>query len=245
MKNPREFLIDSRQIWTAQEWDLIRMKWFKLEEAIDAQLEEYYKPKITNYEVLECLVDVINQACQAKVEDDKYYLDTMALSAYEDALYLLEKMGIVKEVKGRQYLMLWEELEKYKTATPLEPIDEALEKILPKKKKCLSPNYLPPDYPGMGSEPCGECKNCLEAKTILDCKYAIISHFGVSNKLEMLDRIEGYAFSTNMVIDGEETIVFTKNLPKGDWASTTQTKISNATLILNNGSPARGNNKEE
>ena len=26
------FLSDNRNIWTSKEWDLIRMKWFKLEE---------------------------------------------------------------------------------------------------------------------------------------------------------------------------------------------------------------------
>ena len=31
-KRLASFLIDNRQIWNSKEWDLIRMKWFELEE---------------------------------------------------------------------------------------------------------------------------------------------------------------------------------------------------------------------
>lgn len=39
----RDFLIENRKIWTDEEWKLIRMKWFQLEEKADEKIEENNK----------------------------------------------------------------------------------------------------------------------------------------------------------------------------------------------------------
>jgi len=58
-------------------------------------------------EVLEALINTVNQACQVKVEDGKWIMDHMALSTYEDALFLLERMGYAREIGHRQYELFW------------------------------------------------------------------------------------------------------------------------------------------
>lgn len=76
--------------------------------------EELKRVRQTQFEILECLVDVINQACQCKVENDKFYIDHMCLSSYEGAFELLERFGIVKKSMGRRFWLDWEALEKQK-----------------------------------------------------------------------------------------------------------------------------------
>lgn len=76
--------------------------------------EEIKKIQETRYEILECLVCVINQSCQIKIENDKFYIDHQCISAYEDAFCLLEKFGILKKSLGRKYWIDWEALERQK-----------------------------------------------------------------------------------------------------------------------------------
>jgi len=48
-------------------------------------------------ECLETLMDVVNQACSVRdCEHSPYYLDSMALSSYADALRYLERHGMVE-----------------------------------------------------------------------------------------------------------------------------------------------------
>lgn len=72
--------------------------------------EELKRVKQNRYELLECLVDVINQSCQTKVENGTFYVCDMALSAYEDAFFLLEKYGIIKKTLGNKKYIDWEAL---------------------------------------------------------------------------------------------------------------------------------------
>lgn len=76
--------------------------------------EEIKRLQENIYQLLECLVYVINQSCQSKIENDKFYLDDMAISAYEDAFYLLEKYGIIKRTLGRKPWLDWEALKRQK-----------------------------------------------------------------------------------------------------------------------------------
>lgn len=56
--------------------------------------------------VLESLVDMVNQHCQSKVADNKdFYVDHACLSANEDAFYVLEQLGLLKMVNGREGIL--------------------------------------------------------------------------------------------------------------------------------------------
>ena len=61
-------------------------------------------PTVTREDVIEALADVVGQSCQ--VGDQ---LDSMALSAYADALHLLARLGMVKieMVTGRRVIAHW------------------------------------------------------------------------------------------------------------------------------------------
>jgi len=76
--------------------------------------EELKRVKNTRYEILECLVDVVNQSCQTKVDNGMFYVNDMAISAYETAFDLLEKFGIIKQTLGGKKYIDWEALEKQK-----------------------------------------------------------------------------------------------------------------------------------
>lgn len=76
--------------------------------------DELERVKLSRFEILSCLVDVVNQSCQVKVEGQKCFVDHMCISAYEDAFDMLERFGILKTSIGRQCWIDWEELEKKK-----------------------------------------------------------------------------------------------------------------------------------
>ena len=47
-------------------------------------------------ELIDTLLDVINQACQIMKDDNTFYYDSMALSAYADGMRLLAKHRKIK-----------------------------------------------------------------------------------------------------------------------------------------------------
>ena len=51
--------------------------------------------------LIETLIDVMNQSCQASTRCDgkNFYWSDLCLSAYEDACYLLEELGYIKLMK--------------------------------------------------------------------------------------------------------------------------------------------------
>lgn len=65
--------------------------------------------EVTREEIIECLCDVVNQACAIGDEPDEMLLDSGFLSAYADALLLLEKLGKVKIINrgGRGVRAKW------------------------------------------------------------------------------------------------------------------------------------------
>jgi len=58
-------------------------------------------------DIMRTLIDVINQACQVKFENNKMYCNDMALSAYEDCFSILESEGLAKLMKRGKYKGLW------------------------------------------------------------------------------------------------------------------------------------------
>jgi hypothetical protein len=76
--------------------------------------DELKKVRELQYEILVCLVDVVNQSCQTKVDNGMYYVDDMALSAYEGAFDLLERFGILKTTLSNKHYIDWEALERKK-----------------------------------------------------------------------------------------------------------------------------------
>jgi uncharacterized protein YjgD (DUF1641 family) len=113
-----------------KESELVKGLYVKMsKEEIVGHLEALRKERD---DILEELMDTINQATRQGGID--YVLDPMGLSAYEDALYLLHKLGKVEPIPPHnyQYRMTWDDacidltkLDKGKTATDYkEPVDE-------------------------------------------------------------------------------------------------------------------------
>lgn len=63
-------------------------------------------------ELLYALLDVVNQACQEAFEDGKCFVHHNYLSAYEDAIALLEQLGYAKRVPGqfKRWELVWPEV---------------------------------------------------------------------------------------------------------------------------------------
>ena len=55
--------------------------------------------KRTPEDIIRILIDVVNQSCQAEVDNKKIYCSTMGLSAYEDAFDILEIEGYARKIK--------------------------------------------------------------------------------------------------------------------------------------------------
>lgn len=62
-------------------------------------------------ELLETLMDVINQACQTRFENETSYVHHSFLGAYEGAFVVLEEEGLLEECGKGEYRLLWEKLE--------------------------------------------------------------------------------------------------------------------------------------
>lgn len=62
-------------------------------------------------ELLNALLDVVNQACQVEYIDGKCLVHHDYLSAYEDAIVLLERLGHAKRVPGqfKRWELVWPE----------------------------------------------------------------------------------------------------------------------------------------
>lgn len=66
-------------------------------------------------EAIDLLLEVINQACAHRdCEHSPYYLDSMALSAYADAMRFLEKQGKIKITSQGGRRVIGEFIEKEK-----------------------------------------------------------------------------------------------------------------------------------
>lgn len=66
------------------------------------------EPKGSARDILITLIDVVNQSCQVKVDGERLYCSDHALSAYEDAFYVLEIEGYAKKILKGKYKNLWE-----------------------------------------------------------------------------------------------------------------------------------------
>lgn len=84
------------------------------EEKSKPETKEIIDPRtvVAYSELLETVVDLVNQHCQVQ-HDPEYVLDDMAISANENAIEVLERLGIVEQVEGklRCYRLKWEVLE--------------------------------------------------------------------------------------------------------------------------------------
>ena len=58
-------------------------------------------------DIMRTLLDVLNQACQVKYENNKCYCDDFALSEYENAFYILEIEGFAEKSKRGKYSGRW------------------------------------------------------------------------------------------------------------------------------------------
>jgi len=80
-----------------------------IEEIADKWLCEVAQLKAGNARLQEALLDVINQACQVDITEEQYcVVSDLALSAYEDAIDLLEELGLVKCIPGKLLQIKWD-----------------------------------------------------------------------------------------------------------------------------------------
>ena len=76
----------------------------------DQNFQKAYKE---NKRLREALLDVINQACQVEITaKQECIISDLALSAYEDAIDLLEELGLVERLPGKllRWKIKWEAL---------------------------------------------------------------------------------------------------------------------------------------
>jgi len=68
--------------------------------------------KGTAEDIIGSLIDVVNQACQVEVCGNDIFCSNMGLSAYTDALHILEVEGYAKQIKSGKrrglYKLAWE-----------------------------------------------------------------------------------------------------------------------------------------
>ena len=64
--------------------------------------------KCTVDDLMPIFIDIVNQSCQVKVAGKKVFCSTMGLSAYEDALRILEVEGFAKQIKRGKSKGLYE-----------------------------------------------------------------------------------------------------------------------------------------
>ncbi|TET63375.1 hypothetical protein E3J48_02610 [Candidatus Aerophobetes bacterium] len=71
-------------------------------------------------ELLQTLLDVINQACQTRYENEVCYVHHSFLGAYEGAFAVLEKAGLLEECGKGEYRLLWDKLEEVRVCRGTE-----------------------------------------------------------------------------------------------------------------------------
>lgn len=64
--------------------------------------------KETLKKLLEVFLDVVNQSCQVRVEDGKCIVTHDFISSYEDAIYLLEDLGLAEDIGAEEYRLNWD-----------------------------------------------------------------------------------------------------------------------------------------
>lgn len=80
-----------------------------LQQQLDVMWTENAALRTQNADLLEALLDVVNQSCQEHYSEGKAVVDAAGITAYEDALKLLIKLGYAKRLDNYRWELSWPE----------------------------------------------------------------------------------------------------------------------------------------